>query len=59
MYKLKELMKKHKLLNIEVDDRHRDLIQEVFLMGIQLGKTELKKENHEHRTTDSSAGSVA
>lgn len=59
MYKLKEMMIKHKLLSIEVDNRHRDLIQEVFLMGIQLGQTELKKENHEHRTKDSGARSVA
>lgn len=34
---IKQLVRKHHLLTIEVDDRHLALMQEVFDLGIQAG----------------------
>lgn len=40
---IKQLIRKHQLLTIEVDDRHLALMQEVFDTGVQAGIEKAKR----------------
>lgn len=40
---IKQLIRKHKLMTIEVDSRHIDLMQEVFDLGVQAGIEKAKR----------------
>lgn len=40
---LLQLIKKHNLLTIEVDDRHMEVINEVFKLGVNVGINHAKE----------------